>query len=128
MRGWGVVFDGLSNATRDGAACWGGGRGCVEGVEAAVAGGVGMMVVYAHSGAGAVVLAVVVNQVSAGTASLAPSNGAYVAATVSVGLAAGKNFITLVGGGEGVRVESIAVPVSEAASGPRSGDPSSSAA
>jgi hypothetical protein len=84
------------------------------------------MVLYASSGAQAVSVGMLVNQVIAGTVSLGPTNGASVSVTVEVGLAAGKNFVTLVGGGEGVRVESIVVRTGT--SGPGSGSPPSSAA
>lgn len=127
--GAGVVFDRGSNATGNGAVV---GTGSVEvritfsGIQAATAGMVEVVVMYANSGSEAVFL-VLVNLVPAGTMQLMPSGGAYVGAMVSVGLAAGKNFVTLVGGGEGVRVESLVVPVSSGAGaglGPGSGSAS----
>lgn len=70
-----------------------------SGIGAATAGMVEVVVMYANSGSEAVSLEVLVNQVPAGTMQLMPGGGAYVGAMVSVGLAAGENFVTLLGGG-----------------------------
>ena len=102
------LFDQVSKATSNSAvvsASGAEGEIAFSGIQAAAAGVVGMVIVYADSSSDAVTVSVLINQVVTGTVQLMPSNGAYVAATASIGLVAGKNFVTLVEGEEGVRIE-----------------------
>jgi hypothetical protein len=68
---------------------------------------------YSNAGSSTVQLSVEVNQAAKGVLSLEPTKGKYRKAKVEVGLAAGKNYVSLRGGpsdGSNVRIETLTIP------------------
>jgi hypothetical protein len=64
---------------------------------------------YANSGDAAVRIAVRVNQQDGATLELAPTGGSYEEIQVDLSLAKGRNFVSVVGGSDAVRIETLVV-------------------
>ncbi|KAE8452221.1 hypothetical protein EG329_001688 [Mollisiaceae sp. DMI_Dod_QoI] len=103
-----ISQDTKANATANGAVVSGLGDGAVvafSGIGSA-GGNTTMLLMYANEG-DTVSVEVTVNQVSQGQLSLPGTGGSYTVVTTSVALAAGKNFVNLIGGTSDVRYELI---------------------
>ncbi|KAF4635464.1 hypothetical protein G7Y89_g2641 [Cudoniella acicularis] len=110
-----VVFDKKSNATSNGAVVAASNSNSVAGFSGDLPsnqkGKLG--VYYANSGTSVVQVKVMVNQVVKMTLSLGGTGGEYKAVLIDVELPSGKNFISLVGGGNGLTVEMISLEGSD---------------
>ena len=109
LNGGNVINDATSTATSNGAVVGNLDQGSVvafSGIESS-GGSSQMTLSYANSDAGAVSVDVLVNQVSQGQWTLAGSGGKYATVGMNVNLAAGKNFVNLVGGASSVRYEML---------------------
>ena len=112
ITGASVMVDGKSVATPNGAVVGGLGSGSVvafSGIES-VGGNAKITLSYANAGS-TTNIEVTVNQVSIGTFKLTGTGGKYVSVTMTVALAGGKNFISLLGGTGNIRYETLDVQV-----------------
>jgi hypothetical protein len=110
LTGANVIFDGNSVATPNGAVVGGLGSGSIvafSGIES-VGGKAKITLSYANAGSTTTV-DVTVNQVSMGTFKLRGTGGKYVSVTMTVALAGGRNFISLLGGTGEIRYETLDV-------------------
>jgi hypothetical protein len=110
LTGASVVNDTKSYATANGAVVGGLGSGSVvafSGIQS-MGGSARIALTYANTGNDTAV-EVTVNQLSKGTFTLTRAKGKYASVTMSVALAAGRNFISLLGGTGDVRYEALDV-------------------
>jgi hypothetical protein len=113
LTGASVVDDGASTATKNGAVVGNLTNGSVvafSGIDSK-GGTAKVELSYANAGGSEVEAQIKVNQVSQGSIALAPSGGKYAVASMEVKLAAGKNFVGLVGGSPDVRYEKFNLSV-----------------
>jgi len=109
-----VLNDNLSIATSNGAVAGSLSSGSVvafSGINS-VRGDAQLTLSYSNSGTSATPVEVQVNQVSRGNISLQASGGKFVSASITVELAAGKNFVSILGGSSDVRYELLNVSAS----------------
>jgi hypothetical protein len=110
LTGTSVSTDSKATATTNGAVVSGLGAGAVvafSGIQSAIVINTTLLATYANEGSDTVGVKITVNQVSQGQLNLPATGGAYIVATANVTLAAGKNFVSLVGGSSNVRYELI---------------------
>mgnify|MGYP000925991400 FL=1 len=105
-----VVNDTKSSATSNGAVV--GGLSSLSqvafsGVYAEKAGKYQLIVSYSNTGNETATISVKINQINAGSISLPATGGEYSTQSIVVDLAEGKNFLSLLGGTENVRFETI---------------------
>ena len=111
LNGGNVMNDAASTATSNGAVVGDLGQESVvafSGIEST--GGISQLSLsYLNSGGGAVTVDVLVNQVFQGQLTLAGTGGKYAFVGMNLQLAAGKNFVNLVGGASSVRYEILSI-------------------
>lgn len=109
LTGPSVSTDSKATATINGAVVSALGAGSVvafSGIQS-TGGNVTLLATYANAGGDTVTVDITVNQVSQGQINLPATGGAYVVATKNVTLAAGKNFVSLIGGSSDISYELI---------------------
>ena len=115
LNGAAVTNDPQSHATSNGAVVSGlssSSEIAFSGVYAANAGKYELTVSYSNSGDPPVTIGVVVNQINIGSFSLLSTRGTYIShQTMIIDLAGGKHFLSLVGGNEKIKIETIQVLV-----------------
>ena len=111
LNGGNVMNDAASTASSNGAVVGNLSDGSViafSGIQS-VGGSLPLTLSYSNSESGAVTVDVLVNQVSQGQLTLAGSGGEYTTVAMTVQLAAGKNFVSLVGGASSLKYEILSI-------------------